>query len=359
MQNTGVLRKGGSMTQIKVSVITPIYNRRQFIDSMYACLASQTLPDIEFLIIDDCSTDGTFEKLSELLKKDHRFVLLRAEQNSGPSACRNLALQQATGEYIGFFDSDDIIPADYFANLYQIGCDNNADIIYTNYNDVKHIIPNIQSECDKFKSLRNGALWDKLYRAKHLQQHQLSFSEGLYCADNIFVIKAFYFASNIILCDYPRYQYALHTDSIGKDKHKMQKRKQDIITVCRIILNFADRQNIAGETLRSIKKFLARSFNEYKHDKQFRQNLAQVLGINIEEDTMTNYVEKHSRAIKLFFFLPIYGWKQRGGRKTWKILGLPVFTRRQMSNGITTKYYILGIPVMKVSNKLSKMIFYV
>lgn len=65
-----------------------------------------------------------------------------------------------------------------------------------------------------------------------------------------------------------------------------------------------------------------------------------------------NQTEKHSRTIKLFFFLPIYGWKQRGGRKVWKILGIPVFKIRKMANGITTKYYLFGIPVMKVSRKL-------
>ena len=58
------------------------------------------------------------------------------------------------------------------------------------------------------------------------------------------------------------------------------------------------------------------------------------------------------RKIKLFGFLPIYGWAIRGGRKTWRVLGLPVFTRRKFDNKITTKYYILGIPVMKVSKKL-------
>lgn len=63
-------------------------------------------------------------------------------------------------------------------------------------------------------------------------------------------------------------------------------------------------------------------------------------------------VIKHSRTIKLFCILPIYGWTQRGGKKSWKILGLPVFTIRRFENKITTKYYILGLPIMKVSKKL-------
>ncbi|MBQ9271153.1 MAG: hypothetical protein IJ218_02670 [Alphaproteobacteria bacterium] len=60
---------------------------------------------------------------------------------------------------------------------------------------------------------------------------------------------------------------------------------------------------------------------------------------------------KHSRKVKLFGFLPIYGWTQRNGRKTWKICGLPIWTVRRLANNITVKYYCLGIPLMKVSKK--------
>ena len=56
--------------------------------------------------------------------------------------------------------------------------------------------------------------------------------------------------------------------------------------------------------------------------------------------------------ISLFGFLPLYGHKKVCGREQWKFLGLPIFKIRKMSNGITTKYYILGLPMMKVSKKI-------
>jgi len=65
-------------------------------------------------------------------------------------------------------------------------------------------------------------------------------------------------------------------------------------------------------------------------------------------------IEKKSRSIKLFFLLPLYSCKCRGGKTVWSILGLPIFKKRKMENGITTKYYILGLPVMKVSRKTVK-----
>lgn len=60
---------------------------------------------------------------------------------------------------------------------------------------------------------------------------------------------------------------------------------------------------------------------------------------------------KHSRTIKLFAFLPIYGWKEKGDKKTWKILGIPVFQHCKKAKGNTSKYYFLGIPVLKVSKR--------
>jgi len=58
-----------------------------------------------------------------------------------------------------------------------------------------------------------------------------------------------------------------------------------------------------------------------------------------------------SMKISLFGFLPLYGHKKVGGREQWKLFGLPIFKIRKMANGITTKYYILGLPVLKISRK--------
>ncbi len=60
----------------------------------------------------------------------------------------------------------------------------------------------------------------------------------------------------------------------------------------------------------------------------------------------------HSRTVKLFALLPIYGWKEKKDKKTWRILGVPVLKCCKKANGNTTKYYFLGIPIMKVSKKL-------
>ena len=63
---------------------------------------------------------------------------------------------------------------------------------------------------------------------------------------------------------------------------------------------------------------------------------------------MANSVVTHSRIVKLFAFLPIYGWKEHGTKKKWKFLGITVLLRRKKANGNIVKYYLLGVPFIKI-----------
>ena len=91
-----------------VSVIIPTYNRVNTIRKAVESVLEQTYKDIELLIVDDGSTDGTFEVLKEIQNKDKRVVVLKHEQNKGACAARNTGIINAKGDYIAFQDSDDI-----------------------------------------------------------------------------------------------------------------------------------------------------------------------------------------------------------------------------------------------------------
>ncbi len=89
-----------------VSIITPTYNRAQYIKEAIESVISQTYSDWELIVVDDGSTDQTFEILDKYTKQDKRIRYIR-QSNSGPSAARNTALAQANGKYIAFIDDDD------------------------------------------------------------------------------------------------------------------------------------------------------------------------------------------------------------------------------------------------------------
>lgn len=260
-----------------VTVIMPTYNRKNYLEKALNILKAQTLTDISFIIVDDGSTDGSADYIEEAIKNDKRFILIKNDTNQGPSAARNKALAILNSKYVGFFDVDDEIPADYFQKLYSKAVLNSADIVFTNYNDLEHDLKIISSEADKFSTLRNGAVWDKLYKVSLLHKNKIKFAEGLYTADNLFNIEAFYAAHNIVLTDEPRYSYKLHEDSIGNDENLIAKRKNDIITVCNKAIDFADENEFNLKTCISLYDFLRRSYDCYADDADFQDKLWKVL----------------------------------------------------------------------------------
>lgn len=101
---------------MKISVIVPIYN---IIDCLERCVMSiinQTYKNLEIILVDDGSTDGTDKLVDELAKRDGRIIAIHKE-NGGSSSARNVGLKQATGEYVGFIDSDDYIEPDMYELL--------------------------------------------------------------------------------------------------------------------------------------------------------------------------------------------------------------------------------------------------
>ncbi len=94
-----------------ISILMPIYNREGLIKETLASISAQTYTNWECIIVDDGSTDNTFETVKALIANDSRYVLLRRPETvtKGPSACRNYAIAKSKGAYIQFFDSDDIM----------------------------------------------------------------------------------------------------------------------------------------------------------------------------------------------------------------------------------------------------------
>lgn len=91
-----------------VSIIIPAYNCERFIEATLQSVFSQTYSDFEVIVIDDASTDTTFQKINSVAVKDPRVKVLKSEKNLGQAGCRNRASREALGSYIAFIDSDDI-----------------------------------------------------------------------------------------------------------------------------------------------------------------------------------------------------------------------------------------------------------
>ncbi len=93
----------------EVSVLTTCYNRAPYIEQTIESVLSQTSQNFEYIIVDDCSTDGSYEIAKSFAEKDRRIQVHQNEKNLGDYPNRNLAASYARGRYLKFIDSDDIL----------------------------------------------------------------------------------------------------------------------------------------------------------------------------------------------------------------------------------------------------------
>ncbi len=107
------------MTQeILISVIVPVYNILDYLERCVNSICNQTYRNLEIILVDDGSTDGTDSLCDSLAQKDNRIRVFHKE-NGGSSSARNLGIEKAKGDYLGFIDSDDYIDADMYETLVQ------------------------------------------------------------------------------------------------------------------------------------------------------------------------------------------------------------------------------------------------
>src|SRR6056297_562237 len=117
----------------KVTIIIPVYNAEKYLEECLVSALNQTLADIEVVIINDCSPDGSELIIIEFLQKDSRIKYMRHECNQGQAMARNTGLKVANGEYICFLDADDKLEVNGLEHLYDLASRDDLDILEGNY----------------------------------------------------------------------------------------------------------------------------------------------------------------------------------------------------------------------------------
>lgn len=110
-----------------ISIIVPVYNVAAYLERCLRCLREQTYSNLEFILIDDGSTDESGKICDQIAAEDCRFKVFHIA-NGGASLARKLGLEQASGEYVSFVDSDDCIANNYVALLYKLICEYDTDM---------------------------------------------------------------------------------------------------------------------------------------------------------------------------------------------------------------------------------------
>ena len=187
---------------MKLSIIVPVYNmagegKLQFcLDS----LINQTIEDYEIIAVDDASTDSSLEILKAYEKKHpQRLKVLVHTENKRQGGAKNTGLKAASGEWIGFIDSDDWVTPDYYEKLLKKAEETGADMVGCDYSLVKEqtFVPGapVQNNTDDQTGrldrekhgkliLRSGSMVLKIYKASVIRENQLDFPEKIFYEDN-------------------------------------------------------------------------------------------------------------------------------------------------------------------------------
>lgn len=150
----------------EISVIVPIYKVRDFVERCVRSLMLQTLESIEFIFVDDASTDDSMEIVKRVVSEyDREVKILRHERNKGLPAARNTGLAAASGEFVYHCDSDDWLEKDMLEKMLKSARDNNADYVYCDFylsfSDRERYMSQPHYS-DKFDALQKGVMTGKM-----------------------------------------------------------------------------------------------------------------------------------------------------------------------------------------------------
>lgn len=185
----------------KISIVIPVYNSAKFLAQCMESLINQTLKEIEIICINDGSTDESLEILKFYSQKDERIKIVDKE-NEGQSVARNIGIEMASGEYLGFVDSDDWVDLDYFEKLYNSAKRNNCDMACAGFKKIyekkikvgksfaqEEICATTDSKIVADRIPAHNYVWNKIYRLESWKKHGFLFQAGRFFEDLALVIK--------------------------------------------------------------------------------------------------------------------------------------------------------------------------
>lgn len=190
----------------EISVIVPIHNTREYLEQCIDSIINQTFKDLEIILVDDASTDGSEILCDEYARKDERIKVLHKKWG-GPVAARKAGLKEAHGEYVGFVDSDDWIEPGYYEYMYDIIREYHTYMVETAIIDTAETYTKIRTSCftqglykddvffdniipkllytgDFFESGITPYVWNKLFVRSKLEKYYMRIEDGCDMAED-------------------------------------------------------------------------------------------------------------------------------------------------------------------------------
>ena len=227
------------MNQPLVSIIVPVYNAEIYLGPCLESLRSQTWPDLEIILVNDGSTDGSGQLCAAAARVDGRIRFLD-RPNGGVSAARNAALAAAKGDYLQFSDSDDLLTPDATETLVRAAQVTGTDLVISHFFRVdgekqaqrghikgERLLTRQEFAQEMVKAPANyyyGALWNKLYRRSIVEKQGLRFEEGVsWSEDFLFNLEYLRHVRLVAAVPKPLYYYHKRPGSLITSQATLRK----------------------------------------------------------------------------------------------------------------------------------------
>ena len=209
-----------------VSIIIPIYNVEKYLGTCVESILKQTYSNIEIVVINDCSTDGSLKILKKYAKKYDNMILIENKENKGLSYSRNVGLEKATGKYIGYIDSDDYVDSTYYEQMMKAIKKEKSEIaiadmkiVYEDGSFPDYVSKGCNGEVNTLNIIKNGlaaSACNKLFKREIIEKYK--FSEGKLNEDLAVILPSIVAAKKISYVENNNYYYVQHTGSIQNSR---------------------------------------------------------------------------------------------------------------------------------------------
>lgn len=221
-----------------ISIIVPVYNGEKWLRRCLDSILKMSFSDYELIIVNDGSTDDTYNILNYYKEYDQRIKVIN-KSNGGSGSARNVGISLAIGDYISFIDSDDMVDEDFLSILYKTMIEYDVDIVECNFESILNdkskikrdeknykvnVISNekkLEEFCNKNTYLKTAVLWNKLFKKKLFSN--LKFVENKGIDDEFLIHLLIYRANTIAVIDKTLYFYCLTENSQMRSKRTLKQ----------------------------------------------------------------------------------------------------------------------------------------
>ncbi|MDO4763874.1 MAG: glycosyltransferase [Flavobacteriaceae bacterium] len=235
---------------MKFSILVAHYNNFEYFKDCYKSIIEQSVQDFEVIIVDDCSTDGSFEKVKVWVQNDSRFKVFQNEENKGVGYTKKKCIEMATGDICGFLDPDDALVENALkVSLNEYQKNENIVATYSKFYLCDEKL-NIQKVFPNTKKIPNGDIY---FLNINLEvAHFFTFRKSIYLqtervleeykvAEDQDLYLKLYEKGNFVFINKPLLRYRIHNKGLSHDKEKTKERNE---SWHKVLQNTLERRNI-------------------------------------------------------------------------------------------------------------------